>query len=260
MLLEILTIESSLVMYHQVELLKMLGVGDHIDLDDLAAPDCEAEHDEQPPTRGRDDPHGSVNEGHLREPGTRRKGERVLGHGRRPADLGWRASRDGRAIGADHDVRVEHRKQCLEIAAARSDKKGLDNFPLAGEIGLHDMARISLDPLQTFSYRSGKWFLSRQFGEVLDPFRAQAHNMSVAQPFGRLERMADPAENVCPDVIRYGHLVSRPKRGGTFLAGAWRSGTPPLAGDRRRFAIKRSTQKAGFSKNPGFANFARFWL
>jgi alkylhydroperoxidase family enzyme len=52
------------------------------------------------------------------------------------------------------------------------------------------MARISLDPPPTFSYRIGRWFLRRRFGEVLDPFRAQAHNMPVAQAFGRLEQSA----------------------------------------------------------------------
>jgi alkylhydroperoxidase family enzyme len=52
------------------------------------------------------------------------------------------------------------------------------------------MARISLDPPQTLGYRIGGWFLRRRFGEVLDPFRAQAHNMPVAQTLGRLEQGA----------------------------------------------------------------------
>jgi alkylhydroperoxidase family enzyme len=52
------------------------------------------------------------------------------------------------------------------------------------------MARISLDPPQSFAYRIGQWFLRRRFGEVLDPFRAQAHNVPVAQAFGRLEQSA----------------------------------------------------------------------
>lgn len=52
------------------------------------------------------------------------------------------------------------------------------------------MARISLEPQQTISYRIGAWFLRRQFGEVLDPYRAQGHNMPVAQAFGKLEQNA----------------------------------------------------------------------
>src|SRR5262249_35129613 len=52
------------------------------------------------------------------------------------------------------------------------------------------MARISLDPPVTLSYRIGGWFLRRQFGEVLDPFRAQGHHMPVALAFGKLEQSA----------------------------------------------------------------------
>jgi AhpD family alkylhydroperoxidase len=52
------------------------------------------------------------------------------------------------------------------------------------------MARISLDPPRTMSYRIGEWFLRRRFGEVLDPYCAQGHNMPVAQAFGRLEQSA----------------------------------------------------------------------
>jgi alkylhydroperoxidase family enzyme len=52
------------------------------------------------------------------------------------------------------------------------------------------MARISLEPPRTLSYRIGEWFLRRQFGEVLDPYRAKGHNMSVAQTFGKLEQSA----------------------------------------------------------------------
>lgn len=52
------------------------------------------------------------------------------------------------------------------------------------------MARLSLDPPATLSYRIGRWFLRRLFGEVLDPFRTQGHNMSVAQAFAKLEQGA----------------------------------------------------------------------
>ncbi len=52
------------------------------------------------------------------------------------------------------------------------------------------MARISLDPPRTLSYRIGEWFIRRQFGAVLDPFRAMGHNMPVAQAYGKLEQSA----------------------------------------------------------------------
>ncbi len=50
------------------------------------------------------------------------------------------------------------------------------------------MARISLEPPRRLSYRIGGWFLQHQFGEALDPYRAQAHNIPVAQAFGKLEQ------------------------------------------------------------------------
>ncbi len=52
------------------------------------------------------------------------------------------------------------------------------------------MARISLDPPRTLSYRIGEWFIRRQFGAVLDPFRVMGHNMPVAQAYGKLEQNA----------------------------------------------------------------------
>lgn len=50
------------------------------------------------------------------------------------------------------------------------------------------MARISLDPPQTLSYRIAQFFIRRNFGDMLDPFRAMAHNMPVAQAVGKLEQ------------------------------------------------------------------------
>src|SRR5262249_21010658 len=87
-----------------------------------------------------------------------------------------------------------------------------------------EVARISLDPPRTVSYRIGGWFLRRQFGEVLDPYRAQGHNMPVARAFGRLEqnaaqwkkldrRIADLADMAtavkigCPWCVDLGHWV-----------------------------------------------------
>ena len=42
----------------------------------------------------------------------------------------------GAAVGAEHDVRVEHREQRVEVAAARGGEEGVDDLPLAGEIGV----------------------------------------------------------------------------------------------------------------------------
>ncbi len=50
------------------------------------------------------------------------------------------------------------------------------------------MARISLNPPRTMSYRIAEWFIRRSFGEVLDPFRAMGHNMPAARAYSQLEQ------------------------------------------------------------------------
>src|SRR5262245_10610409 len=88
------------------------------------------------------------------------------------------------------------------------------------------MPRLSLDPPPTLSYRIGSWFLRRQFGAVLDPFRVQSHNEAVAHAFASLEQsaakwkkldrrlrdLADLAAAVkvgCPWCLDFGYWVLR---------------------------------------------------
>ena len=61
---------SSVVQDRQVELAKTLGVGDHVDLDDLPACDREIEDEEQPTMPGHDESYGSVHESRSRSLGT----------------------------------------------------------------------------------------------------------------------------------------------------------------------------------------------
>src|SRR5262249_32634979 len=136
MLLSRMATDSSVVEDPQNKMAKPLAVGDPVNFDDPPAPDREGQNDAQLPIGSHDDSGNSINKRHLCEPGTRREGERVFSHGRRPAQRNWRTSRDGRAIGPHHDIRVEDRKQRLEITAARSGKKGLDHFSLAPAIGV----------------------------------------------------------------------------------------------------------------------------
>src|SRR5262245_19321178 len=136
MLLSSMATDSSVVEDPQIKLAKPVGVCDHVNFDDPPAPDREGQNDAQPPIGDHDDSRDSINERHLCERGTRRECERVFSHGRRPADLDWWTSGNGRAIGPHHDIRVEDRKQRLEITAARGGKKGLDHFSLAPAIGI----------------------------------------------------------------------------------------------------------------------------
>jgi alkylhydroperoxidase family enzyme len=49
------------------------------------------------------------------------------------------------------------------------------------------MARISLDPPKTLSYRIGAQFARRRYGVMLDPGAAIAHNMAVGRSYALFE-------------------------------------------------------------------------
>jgi alkylhydroperoxidase family enzyme len=49
------------------------------------------------------------------------------------------------------------------------------------------MARISLDPPRTLSYRLAAWFSRRRYGTVLDPAAALGHNVRVGWSYGLFE-------------------------------------------------------------------------
>jgi AhpD family alkylhydroperoxidase len=49
------------------------------------------------------------------------------------------------------------------------------------------MARISLDPPKTLSYRIGARFARRRYGVMLDPGAALAHNMTVGRSYALFE-------------------------------------------------------------------------
>jgi hypothetical protein len=63
-------VPRSNVQHGQVELVEVLEVGDHVDLDDLPACDREAEYCEQPSAWSDDDSNGAVHECRLCGPGT----------------------------------------------------------------------------------------------------------------------------------------------------------------------------------------------
>jgi AhpD family alkylhydroperoxidase len=62
------------------------------------------------------------------------------------------------------------------------------------------MARISLDPPPTLSYRIGAWFLRRRFGEALDSYRAMGHHPQVARAYGQLEQRVPRWQRVDPQL------------------------------------------------------------
>jgi hypothetical protein len=75
---------ASVVQDRKAQLAEARGVGDRVDLDDLAAYDREIEDEEQPTMPGHDESYGSVHESRPRSLGTSRE---LPGHERRTTDL-----------------------------------------------------------------------------------------------------------------------------------------------------------------------------
>lgn len=49
------------------------------------------------------------------------------------------------------------------------------------------MARISLNPPRSLTYRLAEWYSRRRFGTVIDPLRAAGHHPRALRAFGRYE-------------------------------------------------------------------------
>src|SRR5829696_3056579 len=109
--------DSSIREHCQVELAETLWIGNRIDGYDLSVPDHEVEDHQEPSPRRHDDAHGAVDEYRLGGPSAAH--HRPASHGRGAAGLPWCSRARGRAVGSQHDVRIEHREQRLEVATAR---------------------------------------------------------------------------------------------------------------------------------------------
>ena len=89
-----------------------------------------------PARRDYDDARGPVHQGgpHVgREP---RESERSLGHRLRAVDDRRVARPSGAPVGAQHDVRVEHGDQRVEVAAASGREERVHDLALVAEIGV----------------------------------------------------------------------------------------------------------------------------
>src|SRR6266545_3825113 len=126
----------SVVEDRQIELAQACGVGEDVDLDDLPFRHREAHDRKRLSTCDDDQSRGSVHQRRMGEPGPPREAQRLLGHGPRTAYLPRCARGRGTEIGSEHDVRVEHRDQRVEVAVARGGEEGVDDRPLAGGVGV----------------------------------------------------------------------------------------------------------------------------
>ena len=66
---------------------------------------------------------------------------KVSATARRTVDLPRRAHFHVCAVGSEHDVWVEHREKRLEVTLARGGQEGVDDFSLAGAIGVGNRGR-----------------------------------------------------------------------------------------------------------------------
>src|SRR3990170_1577312 len=66
---------------------------------------------------------------------------KVSATARRTVDLPRRAHFHVCAVGSEHDVWVEHREKRLEVTLARGGQEGVDDFSLAGAIGVGSRGR-----------------------------------------------------------------------------------------------------------------------
>jgi hypothetical protein len=103
----------------QVEPVEAIGVGEHVDLDDLPAFDGEAHDRNRPSTPNHDYSCGPVHERRLGEGGNPREGTCTISHTPRTADFPRQARTQETAVRSQHDVRVEGRQQRAEVALTR---------------------------------------------------------------------------------------------------------------------------------------------
>ena len=123
----------------QIELPETRGVGDHLDLGDLPVGERDAERPKQPSTRGQDGAHRTVDERRPCELRAPRKGDRLPGPDPRTVDLARCARRHG--VGTNHDVRIEHRDERVEVTGARGCEERVDDLSLTGELGVGNRGR-----------------------------------------------------------------------------------------------------------------------
>jgi uncharacterized protein YbjT (DUF2867 family) len=113
-----------------------VGVGDRIDLDDLALGDGETHHGKGPSTHGDDHSRCSVHQRWV-HPGSRHRAYECLpGDGRCAADHIRSCGAPGAKVGSQHHVGIEQGEEGVEIAATREES--VDHRSLTSEVGIRN--------------------------------------------------------------------------------------------------------------------------
>src|SRR6266487_3504638 len=115
------------------------GVGDRVDLDDLAIGDYETHHGDGPFTPKSDHPGGAVHQrGPQAESGQNghEPDERLAGYGRCATDHHGGCGAPGARVEPHYDAGIKHRDEGVEVTPARGREEGVDHLPLASEIAV----------------------------------------------------------------------------------------------------------------------------
>ena len=112
------------------------GVGDRVDLDDLAVDDGEPHDGEGLSTQGDDHAGCSVHQRGVQAGSRERAHDCLPGNGRRTMDHLRGGRVPGAKVGSQHDVGVEQGEEGVEVAPACRQEEGVDHLALTSEVGL----------------------------------------------------------------------------------------------------------------------------
>ncbi len=160
------------------------AIREDVHLDDLPARNRETDHGKQPAVgMARQDPDVAVHENDLA--GQAKLRERGgLRHDGLGASNDPRQARHRTAISPQHDIRIEHGHQLLEVAVARGRQERIDDAPLLAEVGVR-MRGLVLDAAPR---AAGE--LTRRRGRAIDDGRdvVEGHAEHVVQHEGEALR------------------------------------------------------------------------
>lgn len=120
----------------EVEAADALGIGEDVDLGDLAAGDGEAEDRERAPLTTADGARGAVDEGGLYVQVELGEGDRLSDDRLRAVDLLRPSGGQRTEVGSEDDVRAEDRDQRFELPLPGGGEESTHDFTLCGQIGI----------------------------------------------------------------------------------------------------------------------------
>ncbi len=119
----------------EFEIVEAGGIGDHVDLGDLAAGEGEAEDAEEAAARREHQADGAIDQGRAGEFGAASKGDGLTSPNLGAADLDGRTGRQSASVGGHCELGVEDGDESVKISGAQGGEEGIDGFALPGQMG-----------------------------------------------------------------------------------------------------------------------------